>query len=447
MTERLVGRMVEEEDETPEVESPGTLAAVASRVVCQRDPMLGVRVRRSSSAMSSAREICKTLPKYLAVVIAGLFAQSVRAEHQTSTRKDSVPIVDVQMGTPTYFEAGGDSWDPTWAQDDALYAAVNDGAGFGTLKRNIGFNRISGNDPRTLTGQLQNVMDEYGEMNAPNATDGRNWKSGGSLAIDGTLYMSIGMDRYVDTGYGGRQTRINSSIIKSSDHGLNWSRPMKENRDRPMFPGMRFATPFFIHFGREYAAATVDKAERYVYAISNNGFWDNGDDYILGRVARSKIGALNAADWRFYKGGDGMQDSSWTSEMNNAALIINAPGQCGEAGATYLPALNRYVLVSWYYPIGNGHAGKIDATEFAFYESPKPWGPWTRIKVILSQPQGWYIPRVVAKFQSRTGQGLQAFIAVAGDWTNPIFYRYSMVPVTFVTAAAEPTSQPRLGAP
>jgi len=447
MTERLLGRTVEEEDETLEVQMPDTLPAVTSRIGGQRDPRLVVRVRRSSTATSAAREYFKTLPKYIAVVIAGLLAVSARADHQMPSSKDSISIVDVQMGTPIYFEAGGDSWDPTWSQDDALYSAVNDGAGFGTLKRNIGFNRISGSDPRTLTGQLQNIMDEYGEMNAPSAIDGRNWKSGGSISIDGTLYLSIGMDRYVDADFGGRQTRVNSSIIKSSDHGLKWSRPMEENRDRPMFPGMRFATPFFIHFGKEYAAATVDKADRYVYATSNNGFWDNGDNYILGRVSRSKLSALNAADWSFYQGGDGMQDSSWTLEMNNAALIINAPGQCGEAGVTYLPALNRYVLISWYYPNGNGHSGTIDATEFAFYESPKPWGPWTRIKVILNQPQGWYIPRVVAKFQSRTGPDLQAFIAVAGDWRNPIFYRYSMVPVKFVTAAAGHTSQPRLPAP
>jgi hypothetical protein len=394
--------------------------------------------QRSGAAVPrAARAPINTLPMYFAV-LAGLFVLPALAENQMPRSKASIPIVDVQLGTPTYFDAGGDSWDPTWSQDDELYSAVNDGGGFGTPKRNVGFNRISGNDPLTLTGQLLNVMEEYGEMNAPIATDGRNWKSGGSISIDGTLYMSIGMDRYVDAGYGGRQTRVDASIIKSKDHGLNWSRPMAENRDRPMFSGMRFATPFFIHFGKEYAAATVDNADRYVYATSNNGFWDNGDNYVLGRVARSKISALNAADWSFYTGGDGMQGSSWTRDMSKAALIINAPGQCGEAGVTYLPALRRYVLTAWYYPIGNGHSGKIEATEFAFYESPKPWGPWTRIKSALNQPQGWYIPRVLAKFQSRTGPDLQAFIAVAGDWRNPVFYRYTMVPVKFVTGTAEP---------
>ena len=356
------------------------------------------------------------------------------ADSQVASPAAARSIVDVQLGVPSYYDSDGDSWDPAWSQDDQLYSAVNDGAGFGTVRRNIAFNQIAGSDPRKLSGQLQSLMDDYGGLNAPAAIDGRNWKSGGAISIAGVLYMSIGMDRYVDRNYGGRQTRINASIIKSSDHGLHWMRPMRDNLRHPMFPGMRFATPFFIHYGKEYAAATLDNADRYVYATSNNGFWDNGDDYILGRVLKSKIGALKGEDWTFYQGGDGMIDSSWSSRMSGAATLIEAPGQCGETGVTYLPALGRYVMVAWYYPIGNGHAGKIEATDFAFYESPKPWGPWKKVRTIRIEPQGWYIPRVLAKFQSPVGQELQAFIAVAGDWRNPAYYRYTMVPVKFLTA-------------
>lgn len=358
------------------------------------------------------------------------------ADSRAASHNVSRSIADVQLGAPIYYASEGDSWDPAWAQDDRLYAAVNDGAGFGTVRRNIAFNRILGRDPLKLTGQLQSLMEDYGEMNAPVASDGRNWKSGGSVSIDGVLYMSVGMDRYVDSNYGGRQTRIDASIIKSSDHGLHWDRSMQENLQHPMFPGMKFATPFFIHYGKEYAAAMRDNADRYVYATSNNGFWDNGDNYILGRVLRSRIGRLKAADWTFYQGGDGQLDSSWSAEITRAAVLIEAPGQCGETGVTYLPALERYVMVAWYYPIGNGHAGTIETTELAFYESPKPWGPWKKIKTIRIQPQGWYMPRVLAKFQSPAGQDLQAFIAVAGDWRNPTFYRYTMVPVKFLTVPA-----------
>ncbi|HEY8010213.1 MAG TPA: DUF4185 domain-containing protein [Rudaea sp.] len=370
-------------------------------------------------------------------------ANALSAEDPPSSPKDSVPIVDVQLGKPIYLGAGGDSWDPTWAQDDNLYAAVNDGAGFGTVKENIGFNKIVGDNPLRLTGQTQDSMSEYGVMNAPIATEGRNWKSGGSISIDGVLYMSIGMDRYVDATYAGRQTRINSSIVKSSDHGLTWSRAIAENLNKPMFPGMRFATPFFIHYGKEYEAATVDNADRYVYATANNGFWDNGDNYILGRVLRSKINALNAADWTFYKGGDGLLDASWSDDVDKAVFIIDAPRQCGEGGVTYLPGLKRYVMAAWYYPVGNGHAGEIQSTEFAFYESPTPWGPWNKIKSIPIKPQGWYIPRVLSKFQTRSGKDLQAYIAVAGDWRNPKYYRYTMVPVKFVTASAKPVVNAR----
>jgi hypothetical protein len=131
------------------------------------------------------------LSPHLAVVFGSLLAFSAFAAKQISLSTASIPIVDVQLGIPTYFGADGDSWDPTWSQDDELYSAVNDGAGFGTLKRNVGFNRISGKDPLTLKGQLLSIMDEYGEINAPIATDGRNWKSGGGISVDGTLYILI----------------------------------------------------------------------------------------------------------------------------------------------------------------------------------------------------------------------------------------------------------------
>ena len=182
--------------------------------------------------MSTIRRI----QRFLLLSVTGTLALSCRGRVDPSA-KESAPIVDVQLGAPTYMNYGGDSWDPTWAEDDNLYAAVNDGAAFGTVKRNIGYTKMTGNDPLALTGQMQSLMD-YGAMNAPTAIDGRNWKSGGSISIDGVQYLSIGMDRYVDPAYGGRQTRIHASIIKSTDHGVHWTRPIAENLKQPMFPGI-----------------------------------------------------------------------------------------------------------------------------------------------------------------------------------------------------------------
>ena len=66
-----------------------------------------------------------------------------------------------------------------------------------------------------------------------------------------------------------------------------------------MFPGMRFGAPYFVWYGKN-GAASVHNADRYVYAVANNGHFEDGDDYILGRVLKSKLPNLNAADWQFY---------------------------------------------------------------------------------------------------------------------------------------------------
>ena len=95
-----------------------------------------------------------------------------------------------------------------------------------------------------------------------------------------------------------------------------------------MFPGSRFATPYFVEYGQD-GRASVDNADRYVYALSNDGFWDNGNNLILGRVARSKIGNLRAADWQYYRGGDGMEDSAWTSGHGAGEAGAGCAGQAG----------------------------------------------------------------------------------------------------------------------
>ncbi len=64
-----------------------------------------------------------------------------------------------------------------------------------------------------------------------------------------------------------------------------------------MFPGSYFAAPYFIDYGG--GRPSTDGADQYVYAVSNNGFWDNGDRLVLGRVRRDRIGLLKGDDWDF----------------------------------------------------------------------------------------------------------------------------------------------------
>lgn len=338
----------------------------------------------------------------------------------------------VRVGMPfPLVDNQGDTWEAAWGKDDNLYSPSDDTGGFHGLPSgaNVAFNRISGDDPLHLSGDTVNPMRDYGKA-GEKGLDGCTWKSSGCTFIDDVLYLVVARHKYgEDSGDPHmRQTAQNASIIKSTDFGLTWTRSATANYETPMFPGRRFATPYFIEFGREgWGHANIGD---YVYALSNNGFWDCGDDVVLGRVARSKIGLLNGDDWEYFTGGDGRSSTSWTKNMNEAEPILKAAGKFGMGGAVYLHAQQRYFMIGWYYPAGGGKVpGAATHTTWDFYESPRPWGPWTRIGSYESTPSGYYTPGVCPKFQTAN----RVFIFTAGNWHSAQDYRLTVVPLEIVT--------------
>ena len=50
------------------------------------------------------------------------------------------PITDVSLGEPFFYHNSlGDTWDPVWAKDDALYFVGNDGGGWDQCFGNVFF--------------------------------------------------------------------------------------------------------------------------------------------------------------------------------------------------------------------------------------------------------------------------------------------------------------------
>ena len=125
-----------------------------------------------------------------------------------------------------------------------------------------------------------------------------------------------------------------------------------------------------------------------------------------------------------------MEDGDWTPDLEKSTIILDAPGKLGMNGATYVPGLNRYLMIGWYYPAGSGKLpSSSNETVWDFYESPKPWGPWTKISSHRSQPQGHYCPQVCPKFSSRDGRRL--FVMTGGDFVNwQEYYCLTIVPLT-----------------
>jgi hypothetical protein len=368
----------------------------------------------------------------------------------------------------------GGTWVAAWADDDNLYSPSNDTSGFhefdldtlltpGEQKQRdsdpasfkftadekrqianrchskIAFNCLKGSDPTTLDGETANWMPDYKMQDQVTervwttgakqweGADGRTWKSSGCTFVDGALYWVIARHQYGEISGDAslRQTAVNASIVKSTDYGMNWTRSAEENLKNPMFPWSHFSTPYFIDYGKDRLAA--DGAEQYIYAISNHGFWDNGDAMILGRVLRVRIGDLNSGDWEYFVGGDGLHDKSWARQAGAAKPIHQRPRQLGETGAVYLPDRKRYMMIGWYYPAGSGKIkGASKATIWDFYEAPKPWGPWTCIDSHTFSPQGYYCPGICPKFQSES----RIYAITAGDFNNGwAYYRLTVVPI------------------
>ena len=338
-------------------------------------------------------------------------------------------------------ESNGDTWDPFWADDGNLYAFNCDGRGFGKEGRNLAFHRLDGEDPHGLGGSLVNSMDAYGVGNAKRA-DGATWKALGQECIDGVFYCSVSRHTYGSESGDRllRQTAVNASLIKSTDRGKTWVRSEEENYAHPMWPGSRFGGPFFVHYGRNGGKVVRDGADQYVYATSPNGFWNGGDDYVLGRVERRKLPNLNPADWEYHMGGDGMARGSWTADLPKAAPILDLPARCGTGPVTYVPALETYLLVAWHIPTTLKKWFEPDEVRYDFYQAAHPWGPWTFINSLSDRfivGGHMYGPSICAKFQERVGPDVRLCLFTSGcpfDDVPQGIYKMWMIPLVLRTA-------------
>jgi len=309
------------------------------------------------------------------------------------------PITDVFVDVSRIIhdpKSNGDTWDHIWTLDDELYTFGCDGRGYGTKNQNLNFNRLTGTSWDSLTGSPVNSMDEYGG-NGAYLTDnegtmaprdfkkkfiprGPNWKVTGADCIDGVIYAFVAQNWYGNqNAYGGetpdpkiRQTVNNMSLVKSTDKGLTWSRPMRENALHPMWTDKRFSTAFFFKYGRNGGTTTQDDQDKFVYAISNDGYWNCGSSFRLGRVPRGKIGDLNAADWEYY------WDGGWTRDLGKATPVPGFPNgemKCTVGSPLWLPSLKRYVAVTWHDPCTSIKWHYPDDVTFDFYQAEHPWAP------------------------------------------------------------------------
>lgn len=339
-------------------------------------------------------------------------------------------------------DSNGDTWDPFWADDNQLYAFNCDGRGFGNDGRNLALNVLAGSDFDSLTGRQVNSMDEYGKS-IEKLPDNATWKVCGQECIDGVFYAFVSRNVYGHESHDPlmRQTAFNSSLIKSADHGRTWSRTANENYARPMWPGNAFGAPFFVHYGKNGGHGTLDGADQYVYAVSTNGFWCDGDFLVLGRVRRERISALDPADWQYWRCGDGSDPANWTLNIYEAKPVLARPAKCGQTPITFVPALGVYLLISWYNPEVLPKWFKPAGMRYDLHSAPHPWGPWSQIgslsDTFLAPGYNMYGPSICAKYQESGPHGVTVRMFTSGCQFEDVpggLYKVWSLPVVLETA-------------
>lgn len=368
------------------------------------------------------------------------------------TSTGTLAIASVSIGDPFKYNSGyptkylvGDTFYSTWADDDGNYTTICD-----TYRpQNIGSSNLAILSLSTIdtgtTATLVNGMSEFGTF-GQKGSDSASYKVGSMISIDGVFYLWVLRAFFPVGAFGStpgtvcKQTFLAATLIKSTNRGATWT-PLPPGTAQPYasptFSGT-FTCPVFVQYGKDYADPGVHSAGAYVYAISTDA-WNNGDRIIIGRVPRSAIGNLSPTDWTFFTGGDGANSANW-GPIGSAASILAVTDKTSQTSIQYLPALQRYLMIQWHYVTvaADETEWNADFTKWEIYESPTPWGTWTKIGVRYTRT-GLYNPVILPKSVA-TDDGLTTVALSSGNFNeygNPQGnYTLTMTTLTTTPAAS-----------
>ena len=370
-----------------------------------------------------------------------------------ATNEATRTLTAVSIGDPVRYNdrqekpVNGDTWSCAWTNTGEVFSIFDDTAGFNldlkpSAGRNVALAGFGRTHPPDLVGRTVNGMEEFGVQNQL-GRDGACWKGNGLISVDGALYMSVSRHWYHVKDYDHRQISRDASIIVSTDNGETF-KPTPYHAQplpNPLFPGPNFATPFFLDAGQDekLPPTAPETLREYVYAVSTDGYWDNGNALNLGRVPRDKIGNLRIDDWEFFCGTrDEKPAPIWRKGQPGLEAcypILSKPYCFGQTGILYLPGANRYVIIGWHYPYLDREEWNHSVAQWDFYSAENPWGPWELIHTHRWETEGFYNPVMPSAFLSE--DGLSGWALVCGDFnthSHPIdetLYTLWMIPISF----------------
>ena len=348
----------------------------------------------------------------------------------------------------------GDTFYPTWADDDLLYSPWTDGSTWrldGSWEHcdswsgeyaSTGQAVIEGNDPLTI------VVYSLGIQKAPAAPYEGRYPCG-SLVHNGVWYYGTyclgpsGQAPYGDMIINWPWLGPFVGFRISTDKGLTWKNcphtPTKAIFGETGINGypVKIGAPHFVDFGKNMVHSPDGKAYMVAHGADIydtmprfwNSSWITGDQIYLLRVTPSAENINDTAKWEFYAGKDEQGNAVWSSNFKDIRPLLEWNNNMGCVTVTYNAALKKYLMCV---TDGGNTCAKMNTY---ILESGSLTGEWKIISYMKNFGEQAYFVNIPSKFISADGQTMWLMYSgnFAPNWngeqikSNPTGSHYGLV--------------------
>ena len=337
----------------------------------------------------------------------------------------------------------GDTWYPSWAEDDQLYSPWTDGTTKGVSSWSSGFSNqgvkneegtplrsattgnavIMGDDPLKLTVHVTGLCQAD-----PYPYGGRY--PCGSLVYNGVWYYGT----YCLAPYG--VTRIGDSTVNwpqlgpfvgfrySTDNGKTWTETSHTPSD-PIFPEyglggypIKIGSPHFVDFGKNMQYSPDGKAYLVAHgadiADTKPRFWNHswitGDQIYLLRVSPGIETMNDASKYEFYAGKDKSGNPVWTNDFKKIRPLLEWNNNMGCVTVTYNSKLKRYFMCV---TDGGNTCARMNTY---ILESDSLTGDWKLVTYMKDFGEQAYFVNIPSKFIAEDGE--TAWFLYSGNYAT-----------------------------
>ncbi len=336
----------------------------------------------------------------------------------------------------------GDTWYPTWAEDDRLYSPFTDGHcprldggkdlsisdgvvdfGYGAERTSTGNAVMEGDDPTTLT------IYSLGLSHA-SAFPYHGRYPAGSLIYNGVWYYGTysldpaGQTKFGDMTYNWPWLGPFVGFRYSTDYGRSW-KDTPHTPEKPIFgeTGMygypvKIGSPHFVDFGKNMEHSPDGKAYLVAHGADihdadtrfYNASWITGDQVYLLRVTPTIENINDASQYEFYAGKDKTGNSVWTNDFKKIKPLLEWNNNMGCVTITYNAPLKKYLMCV---TDGVNTCSKMNSY---ILEADRLTGEWKLISYMKNFGEQAYFLNIPSKFISKDGKS--AWLLYSGNFAT-----------------------------